>query len=256
MSYLVRQASNEAQIGASHVFMKHFVALLLASLGSGAPIYEASQLVFEILINISSRLDLNGAKKPSQSLWLEDCLDPKGFPQLKPRSSATIPCKSESFPITSTLLSYIVVSLQQSLDREQTKRGLDLLTKISMNVDNVEIFATAPDTLTSILVELLCVNVSATEPLCLSDFKSNSGARGARLPACASSFFSEISDTEIRDLSLEAIWSLCTFSQVTHNMSMPSYFSLLRVPCHVTPPNSSSFLKKCTGDASKIRCCT
>ena len=199
------------------MFMKHFVALLLASLGSGSPIYEASQLAFETLINISSRLDLNGSKKPSQSLWLEDCLDPKGFPQLKPRSSATIPCKSESLPITSTLLSYIFVSLQQSLDREQTKRGLDLLTKIAMNVDNVELFATAPDTLTSILVELMCVNISATEPLSLSDTKSYTGLRGARLPACASSFFSEISDTEIRDLSLEAIWSLCTFSQVHRN---------------------------------------
>lgn len=199
--------------------MKHFIALLLASLGSGAPIYEASQLAFEILINISSRLDLNGAKKPSQSLWLEDCLDPKGFPQLKPRSSTATPCKSESLPITSTLLSYIFVSLQQSLDREQTKRGLDLLTKIAMNADNVELFATAPDTFTAILVELLCVNISATEPLSLSDFKLASGARGARLPACASSFFSEISDTEIRDLSLEAIWSLCTFSQVK-----PRYF--------------------------------
>jgi hypothetical protein len=216
LSFVSLQASNETQIGASSVFLRHFVALLLASFGSGSPMYEVSQIAFEIFQNISTRLDLTGSKRMSQSLWLEDCLvDPKSLPQLKPRSSASASSKLDNLPISSLLLSYIFASLQQCLDREQIKRGLDLLSKLAMSADNVELFSCAPEGLLATLVELLCANASSSEPLYLNDPKQTlPGAKGGKLPACASSFFSDISDTEIRDLSLEAIWSLCTYSQV------------------------------------------
>lgn len=225
-------------IGSSKVLMKHFISFLLASFGTGSPVYEATNITFEILVNISSRIDLNGSKKMSQSLWLEDCLgDMKSFPQLRPRSSSTVSSKNEYLPITRTLLSYIFASLRQSVDREQIKRGLEFLTKLAI-AENVDLFATAPDSFLCLLVEHLCVNVSSSEPLGLSDAKhSTTGSNSffksnTKIPACVSAFFMEVCDTEIRDLSLEAIWTLCTFSQVTrlrHNYRAknPYFFSFL-----------------------------
>ena len=204
--------------------MKHFLTFLLASFGSGSPVYEATQISFDTLLNISSRLDLTGYRKLSQSFWLEDCLlETKGLQQLRPRNASTESLKNESLPITRTLLSYIFASLRQTVDREQVKRGLELLTKLA-TAENVELFSTCPDVFLTLLVEHLCVNTSNVEPLTQSELKhastiTNSTAphsKGSvKLPACVSSFFTEICDTDVRDLSLEAIWTLCTFSQVS-----------------------------------------
>ena len=197
--------------------MRHFVSLLLASFGTGSPIYEASLISYDILLNISSRLDLNGAKKLSQSSWLEDCLtEAKGLPQLRPRS-ASISLKNDvsTLPITRTLFSYIYASLKQSLDREQIKRGLELLTKL-ISVENGDLFTSAPDEFLSLLVDHLCTNVSSAEPLSLGDSKylATTAKTSIKMPACVSAFFTEVCDSEIRDLSLEAIAVLCTVSQV------------------------------------------
>ena len=196
--------------------MKHLLSLLLASYASGNPIYESSQISFEILQNVSSRLDLIGSKRLSQSLWLEDCLtDAKNIPHLKP-TALTHTTETATLPTARILLSYIFASIHQCLDREQVKRGLDLLTKLATSVDNVELFASAPDNFLGTLVELLCVNTSSVEPFYNGDVRNPSGGlKGiAKMPACASSFYTDISDAEIRDMSLESIWTLCTFSQV------------------------------------------
>jgi hypothetical protein len=219
-----------------------------------------SQIAFEIFQNISTRLDLTGSKRMSQSLWLEDCLvDPKSFPQLKPRSSASASSKLDNLPISGLLLSYIFASLQQCLDREQIKRGLDLLSKLAMSADNVELFSCAPERLLATLVELLCVNTSSAEPLYLNDPKQTlPGAKGGKLPACASSFFSDISDTEIRDLSLEAIWSLCTYSQVMDIFCFMPHYGHLTCSLIVLPLISFrleiSFYSDFTFFSSPIHC--
>ena len=200
--------------------MKHFISFLLGSFGTGSAVLEATSITFEILSNISSRIDLNGSKKLSQSLWLEDCLgDAKMLSQLRSRSATTASLKNEFLPVTRTLLSYIFASLRQSQDREQIKRGLELLTKLA-TAENVDLFATAPDSFLSLLVEHLCVNVSSSEPLSLNDTKHFTAGNNQfyksnnKIPACVSAFFIDACDTEIRDLSLESIWTLCTFSQV------------------------------------------
>ena len=207
--------------------MKHLTSLLLASYASGNPIYESSQIAFETLQNVSSRLDLIGSKRLSQSLWLEDCLtDAKNIPSLKPAALHT--AEAATLPTARILLSYIFASIHQCMDREQVKRGLDLLTKLATSVDNVELFASAPDNFLGTLVELLCVNTSSVEPFYNGDVRNAPGGlKGiAKMPACASSFYTDISDAEIRDMSLESIWTLCTFSQVNFIELFDCYFYL------------------------------
>jgi hypothetical protein len=47
--------------------------------------------------------------------------------------------------ISSGLLSYILTSIKQCNDRNQIKRGLELITKLSTCIENVELFVLAPE---------------------------------------------------------------------------------------------------------------
>jgi hypothetical protein len=109
------------------------------------------------------------------------------------------------------LLAYILESLKQTDDRTQVLRGLELLTKLVAATDNIPVLERSPHDLFEVLVELLCVGTTSSEPLVASSSTTNSGP--ARPPACGGSFFSDLCDTEIRDQAIEAIWTLCTASE-------------------------------------------
>jgi hypothetical protein len=220
---------NEAAIASSYLFMKHLVTVLLASFGTGT-FYEASQIANETLLNVASRIDLAGDKRLAQTSWLDDCLDPRLAPgtRLKAALHQTNASKLDYQEVVKGLLAYVNASIRQSVDRAQIARGLDLLAKLATNADNKVVLTDCPEDLLEHLVALLCTNYTDTEPLNVAEVSTIPGARTAstagttqtalrmstiRLPACETgSFFTELSDFEVRDLALETMHNLCAMS--------------------------------------------
>jgi hypothetical protein len=124
------------------------------------------------------------------------------------------------------LLAYALTSVRQTQDRAQIFRGLDILCKLAAVADNVPMLERSPDECIEALVELICVNVTATEPINSSASGNNNSSNSstststttltstARLPACVGAFFADLSDTEVRDMAIETIYALCSISEV------------------------------------------
>ena len=209
--------------------MKHIVTILMASYGTGS-MYEASQISYDILMNISGKLDLTGERRLATYFWLEDCIgDTKFQSTIRYKSSSSMSRISyfDYAEVTKSLLAYIHSSIQQGIDRSQIFRGLELIQKLCSNPENEIVMANCPNEVLETLMELLCCNVTSTEPLHMAEINTFSGANSlaavgssrtkllqhySRLPACESNFFIDLSDFDIREQALDSLLAMCQIS--------------------------------------------
>lgn len=86
----------------------------------------------------------------------------------------------------------------------------------------MSIISTCPDSLLDSLLEYLCVSYTAIDPIITTQINQNSTQTPSNLkyfakyigrtPACVGPYFTEMNDVELRDISLDTIFALCTTS--------------------------------------------
>ena len=130
---------------------------------------------------------------------------------------------------TSFLFPALLRCITESYERDITRRCLGIFTKLAAVPSNTHIFAQkCPDSTLSLLVQLLCTNITSTESIRVyyppaadsNQFEAHSTMVSGlpsvlldRLPA-ASGDFNEFSDIEIRDMVLDALRSLCSHADL------------------------------------------
>lgn len=212
----------------SPVFMRHCVTVLLANLETnyeGA--IEASTLVFDMLLNIAYKIDFSGRRRQEHSFFLDSLLDlddkQKAYLQLKMQSSASAGAYKLYHSTVMSLLPiiYRYISTTHLLGRPGLLKALELLAKLSSVSENASVFSqTIPQSMLTMLVQLLCVSLTQAEPLVSPALYGNSGdVLGVTRPPVAMlgpafSFLLDSNDTEIRVAAIDCLHALCHSSTI------------------------------------------
>eukprot|EP01038_Epipyxis_sp_PR26KG_P016280 gene16280-22177_t len=224
------EPTNEQILAQSSVILRHVVSILMASIETYSVTNTVTQLAFDIIINLGSKIDTTGRKRINQynsfleyitlnqnkinkkSTYNHMNLQNQSILKLSDHFSAT--SSYEYLQVTNSLLSIILCFLnkqnQSRIPRVAVIRTLEFLSRFALCNENNTCFSNCPTSLLESLVDLLCVNYTIADPL-TPPFGNNKNKHPISI-LTQSYFGSELSDFEIRDLSLEAIHSMCLLS--------------------------------------------
>lgn len=204
---------NEYILSTNTTILKHLISLLIMSMETNT-IYQSTYLSIEILINITSKIDLsisNRIKRFPCFYVMENTLNLDNINKklLKFRLYQSYSQESaEQYQIITSVLMifitniigmiillliiiyynyysiiyyYIFIILVHNLynDKFMTLKSLELLSKLSQNIDNLNYLSSAPNIIYESLCYLLCVNITLAEPL-VSDLYRISGDPAGR----------------------------------------------------------------------------
>eukprot|EP00602_Paraphysomonas_sp_CaronLab_P002495 CAMPEP_0185038216 /NCGR_PEP_ID=MMETSP1103-20130426/33605_1 /TAXON_ID=36769 /ORGANISM="Paraphysomonas bandaiensis, Strain Caron Lab Isolate" /LENGTH=546 /DNA_ID=CAMNT_0027576547 /DNA_START=583 /DNA_END=2223 /DNA_ORIENTATION=+ len=224
------EMSNMQQIANSAPIVQHLVALLMvaASPSSTAPpvpnthvsrlrnssLTQASSYAVDTLYHIARYIDITGRRRlaiTSEDCWLRDTFEYTGTDRdaLKVQLSEQMSSVSIARYVSATSRIYpaLLRCMSRTFERDIVRRCLGIFTKLSSVPENaVVVCKCCPDKDLAFLVQLLCVSTTTCEAI--STQQSGDAHRFSKVPACAGEF-SEFCDMEIRDLTLDALRTLC-----------------------------------------------
>lgn len=125
--------------------------------------------------------------------------------QLSPHFSTISP---EYALVTDTLVTTLFINLQTRQPRAIALKSLDLIAKLASVPDNSSYFQNMPDAYLELIVDFLNVSYS------FLDLYTNNrvGANATSVPPVVSESFSDVADSEFRDMALEVMVQLCANS--------------------------------------------
>lgn len=125
-------------------------------------------LAFDIMINISGRVDMTGLRKQINLGWMEDnskLSNHRFISRLKITESSNEKTSFQYNKIMLKFLGYLSCCLKQVYSRQLILKSLEIITKLAQNQDNSNIFSLAPTEFFQIITDLLCVSQTCVEPL-------------------------------------------------------------------------------------------
>jgi hypothetical protein len=183
---------------------------------------QATSYAIDTMYHIGRYVDVTGKKRLSactEDPWLKNSLHYDGLERetLKLFMSDHMSAQSMERYIRSTshLLPSLLKCITRSPERDIVRRCLGVLCKLASVQENaITVAKFCSDDHISGLVGLLCTSVTTVEALSsvpVGDSLSGPDPSvSSKLPACAGNF-NDFADVEIRDMTLEALRSLCSF---------------------------------------------
>ena len=204
--------SNQVLLAYSMPIMRHIVCLVVvSSTFTEQPLPEVCRYAGDVLLNLGKHIDLTGRKRTSLDLWLTPV---KSFAKNKMleimcNDNMSNTTQAEYQATTFCLLPWISRIVCFSRDREEIIRALDTLGRLASVPENAPYFTRAPDLFYRCLVSMMAVTHTSADPI--------SGPmeviRCHRMEATsAHGLYMDVTDVEIRDLTIDAVHALCAQS--------------------------------------------
>jgi hypothetical protein len=207
---------NEVYIANSVKIITHLVFLLLSPVSANKLMPESVAYAFDILTNIGKAIDLTGRRRrATREYILLDHIEDDERETLKAKCSKHYSISSSDTYIAATHLIFpSLINYMQSNDREYVFKALETFGHLCQNEDNVSLLNNCPNSLPPLLVELLCVNSSASDSIHMTNLKrdADKAYNITSRPPVSVGNMSEQSDTQIRDAASFAIYLLVCMS--------------------------------------------
>lgn len=127
----------------------------------------------------------------------------------------------EYVQVTDALVTTLFLNLRTRQHRTVALKSLDLLSRLAAVSDNAFYFQSMPDTYLECIVDYLNVSYSFLDPYT----NTRASANATSVPPVVVESFSDVTDNEFRDLSLEVIAQLCANSaKMQSRFSEVKYF--------------------------------
>jgi hypothetical protein len=225
--------------------MAHMVFLLLAPVISDRLMPECVAYAFDILTNIGKTIDLSGRKRRfAKENWNVDTLDDD-----EEKETLTLRCtahysilSSDVYMMASYSLFPRLLHFMQSNNRDYVVKAVECFGQLVQAEENVELLNRCPDYLPKLLIELLCVSLTAVEPALPPTLQQNDAAELDARPKGLICPFSGQCDIAIRDSTLYSLYMLVCLSQKWRHVvpALPRALEVLRRISVAVPRTDSS----------------
>jgi len=227
------EAVNQSYLAYSLPCMRHIVALAMFDSIFDLPISEATRYSFEILSNVARFCDVTGRTRTQGNVYLLP-MTHKLYHGKK--QELKMSCSDQFSVKNSSQYSSLVVILMQlglkivaeAIDRERVYRGVDLINKLAQCPENGHYFSNAPVKLYDCLVSMLAVTYTSVDSITAyhGECERRNRVSASKTPTA----FQDLIDNEVRDLALEALFSICQIStSCTEQIgSVPGCITLIR----------------------------
>ena len=227
------EVSNEYLLANSPVIYCHLVSIFYTCQLT----YTTNELLLyttDILVNISSKIDLTGRRK--SMYLLDDVTDAANKRFLARNKLLELTNPQVTLKLKNVSIAFIQL-LSQLLQQNQSKfwllRAIDIWIKLALCPENQAIFLSITNDILTHMVELLCCNTIAIDPL-TSDIDA---IYRKRVPGYVGvNFYPDHCDIEIRDAILDFMISLSLLSNTLQLRlaNFPNCIELLFMICDIT----------------------
>lgn len=209
------QASNEALIAHSAKIISHTAFLLQGPSVAYGLMPECVAYAFDILTNIGKSIDMSGRKRKFlKDCWMVDVIDQEEDKELlMARCSSHYSVSSTDVYVTATYSIFPrLACFMESNEREYVLKAVECFGHLCQAEENVELINSCPLSLPKILVELLCVSTTNSDPLTTSVPCQDPSIELSSKPQALTCAFADQCDIAIRDFALYALYMLVCLS--------------------------------------------
>ena len=205
---------------------------------------ECVAYAFDILTNIGKTIDLSGRKRRfNKENWLLDSLEDDDKETLTLRCTPHYSiASSDMYMVAAYSLFPRILYFMESYNRDYVVKAVDCFGHLVQAEENVELLNGCPAYLPKLLIELLCVSLTAVDPALPPTPLHNDIVELEARPTGLICAFSDQCDIAIRDSTLYALYMLVCLSQRWRHAvpALPRALELLRRIAVSLPRTDSS----------------